>query len=42
VWLPAFTRGLNGSQYMQLQSTDQKGESEWGDTVRMHWVKLWS
>jgi len=40
--LPAFTRGLNGRQYMMLQSTDPKGEAGWGDTVRKHSVKRWS
>ena len=39
--LPAFMRGLNGRQYTLLQSTDQKGEAGWGDTVRKHSVKLW-
>ena len=40
--LPTFTRGLNGRQYTLLQSTDQKGEAGWGDTVRKHSVKLCS
>ena len=40
--LPAFTRELNGRQYMLLQSTDQKVEAGWGDAVRKHSVKLWS
>jgi len=41
-WLEAFMRGLNGRQYTLLQSTDQKGEAGWGETVRKHSVKLWS
>ena len=32
--LPAFTRRLNGHQYTLLQSTNQKREAGWGDTVR--------
>jgi len=39
--LPAFTHGLNGCQYTLQQSTDQKVEAGWGDTVRKHSVKLW-
>jgi len=38
--LPAFARGLNGRQYTLLQSTDQKVEAGWGDTVRKHLVTL--
>ena len=40
--LPAFMCGLNDRQYTMLQSTDQKGEAWWGDTVKKHSVKLWS
>jgi len=40
--LPAFTCRLNSRQYTLLQSTDQKREAGWGDTVRKLSVKLWS
>ena len=40
-WLPASTRGLNGRQYMLLQSTDQKVEAGW-ETLSVSTRSNWS